>query len=338
MNELIAGFPENITVAKAQAKRLASALPKNMSMTHSQALEMVAKIHGQESWGHMRHLLPNRSMMPVTSQEIGPDIHNLSLLDIYYSLPEGEKKDFFWSATIKGLELSPNWRGEEADYTLNAELVNQILQQYLTERDRDILRESLINGSERIRRLLNYKAEDMSTDNFKELISMLGMSPKMCEDQTFRSLDLRRHAVLLTPDIDKTMKSLSNNGIYVSDFMKKDVKQYYEVHGIQSNKAFGTSALREIFHEFYLGKRGLPNSRETVVLSLKKCLFGSAIDVILAQARSIGIQVMIFWDIGFMPHLDEHEKKQLQSVYANTSQTIMHDPVSSSVVWSLPRW
>lgn len=64
----------------------------------------------------------------------------------------------------------------------------------------------------------------------------------------------------------------------------------------------------------------------------KECLLGSAIDVILAQARSLGIQALIFWDVGFMPNLDEHEKKQLQDIYANTSQTIANDSASPSLL------
>lgn len=52
-NVLIPGYPEDITIAKSQAKRLAKAIELQYRLSHSQALEVVAKMHGERSWGAM---------------------------------------------------------------------------------------------------------------------------------------------------------------------------------------------------------------------------------------------------------------------------------------------
>lgn len=50
-------LPENLTCAKAQAKRLRKALSERCVISHGEALEYIAAIHGQESWGHLHNLL-----------------------------------------------------------------------------------------------------------------------------------------------------------------------------------------------------------------------------------------------------------------------------------------
>lgn len=53
MTNVVPGFPETIDIAKAQAKRLVKALEPHCSLSHSQALEVVAKTHGERAWGAM---------------------------------------------------------------------------------------------------------------------------------------------------------------------------------------------------------------------------------------------------------------------------------------------
>lgn len=47
------GFPESLEVAKAQARRLAGAIAPYAQISHSQALEVVSKMHGERNWGAM---------------------------------------------------------------------------------------------------------------------------------------------------------------------------------------------------------------------------------------------------------------------------------------------
>lgn len=114
MNTLAPGFPENVTIAKAQAKRLTAALQPSLRLKHGQALEAVAKLHGAESWGHMNALLsgskppsPRAPMQPSTqipspaivaankpssvgpARLVGPHPHRLSpgaLMGLYEAL------------------------------------------------------------------------------------------------------------------------------------------------------------------------------------------------------------------------------------------------------------
>lgn len=51
MTKTIAGLPATPAIAKAQAKRLKSALADTLPLSHGQALELVAKTHGRPSWG-----------------------------------------------------------------------------------------------------------------------------------------------------------------------------------------------------------------------------------------------------------------------------------------------
>ena len=50
-------LPENLSCAKAQAKRLRKTLSGRCVISHGQALEYIAAIHGQESWGHLHNLI-----------------------------------------------------------------------------------------------------------------------------------------------------------------------------------------------------------------------------------------------------------------------------------------
>lgn len=57
MSELNAGFPGTAEIAKAQARRLRSALAPRLALGHSQALELIARTHGEVSWGRMCAIL-----------------------------------------------------------------------------------------------------------------------------------------------------------------------------------------------------------------------------------------------------------------------------------------
>lgn len=72
MNALNAGFPASSDVAKAQAKRLRTALAPSYIVSHSQSLEIIAKIHGEQSWGRMSHLLSSMAQNAQPAQAPAP--------------------------------------------------------------------------------------------------------------------------------------------------------------------------------------------------------------------------------------------------------------------------
>lgn len=81
MSHIVPGFPETIDVPKAQARRLVTALKGQTTLTHAQSLEVVAKMYGQESWGHMRAMLDGAKNARKTpagpSLEVAPQIPDL---------------------------------------------------------------------------------------------------------------------------------------------------------------------------------------------------------------------------------------------------------------------
>lgn len=57
MTTLILGTPDDLSVVTGQAKRLRKSLEAHCKITHAQSLELVARMHGQESYGHLRAVL-----------------------------------------------------------------------------------------------------------------------------------------------------------------------------------------------------------------------------------------------------------------------------------------
>lgn len=54
------GLPDSLTTAKAQARRLRTALEGRLPLKHGQSLELIARLHGQESWGHLHDILEGK--------------------------------------------------------------------------------------------------------------------------------------------------------------------------------------------------------------------------------------------------------------------------------------
>lgn len=67
MSSTAPGFPETPEIAKAQAKRLRTALHPDHQIGHSRSLELVARLHGEPSWGRMSSLYssPGQADMPA---------------------------------------------------------------------------------------------------------------------------------------------------------------------------------------------------------------------------------------------------------------------------------
>ena len=74
MPNLLPGSPETPEIAKAQARRLASALKDDLPLKHGQALELIARIHGQQSWGHLRAEIEGPAAPAVPENINAPDL------------------------------------------------------------------------------------------------------------------------------------------------------------------------------------------------------------------------------------------------------------------------
>ena len=75
MTDQSMGLPANPEIAKAQAKRLRTALAPDHVIGHSQALEIIARIHGEQSWGRLSSLLNGSANV---APPLGADVQNVS--------------------------------------------------------------------------------------------------------------------------------------------------------------------------------------------------------------------------------------------------------------------
>lgn len=72
MNDQSAGLPASTDIAKAQAKRLRSALAPDFPVGHSQSLELIARVHGEQSWGRLNAILPTPANLRTAAPAAAP--------------------------------------------------------------------------------------------------------------------------------------------------------------------------------------------------------------------------------------------------------------------------
>jgi hypothetical protein len=65
-------LPSSPEVAKAQAKRLKTALAPNYQIPHGQALELIARVHGEQSWGRLNSLISQEASARNTPKATAP--------------------------------------------------------------------------------------------------------------------------------------------------------------------------------------------------------------------------------------------------------------------------
>lgn len=68
MTDRTMGLPATIDIAKSQAKRLRTALKPKLDIPHGQALELIARVHGEPTWGRLGSVIEpgsQASQVPV---------------------------------------------------------------------------------------------------------------------------------------------------------------------------------------------------------------------------------------------------------------------------------
>lgn len=104
MSQFTLGFPENADIAKAQAKRLRTALKPDYKVGHSQSLELIARLHGEQSWGRMNSVFSavgtlSTPILNATETPSAPAPRSEET-----SLPEGHLDQRAMQALYKGLK------------------------------------------------------------------------------------------------------------------------------------------------------------------------------------------------------------------------------------------
>lgn len=68
MGKSIAGTPDTVEIAKAQARRLRNALQGKISLSNCQALEVMAATHGRQNWAALQAELSRRAASEAKPQ------------------------------------------------------------------------------------------------------------------------------------------------------------------------------------------------------------------------------------------------------------------------------
>ncbi|MCW3784707.1 glyoxalase superfamily protein [Defluviimonas salinarum] len=99
MTDQSIGLPATPDIAKAQAKRLRSALAPDLTIGHSQSLELIARVHGEQSWGRLNSLIS-----AATSIQLARDTEPKSPVAAYKQLPPNHVEQRVLQALWKGLD------------------------------------------------------------------------------------------------------------------------------------------------------------------------------------------------------------------------------------------
>lgn len=172
MTDQYMGLPATSDIAKTQAKRLRSALTPDLTIGHSQALELIARVHGEQSWGRLNSLIST-----ATSVQLARDTEPKRLPAAQKSLPPNHVEQRILQALWKGLEgakdnlrsaktiaKSKEWRKKEIISTIALEEYLDTLDTNLGGMVFDMGAENLvkISGVETVSMYQRPKARDAS--------------------------------------------------------------------------------------------------------------------------------------------------------------------------------
>lgn len=105
MTDLSIGRPASPEIAKAQAKRLKNALAPEYEVGHGQALELIARVHGETDWGRLNSLIKTAESVfaPIDESEFPHENNTTSMR----SPPSGtEVEQRVLQALCHGLECA----------------------------------------------------------------------------------------------------------------------------------------------------------------------------------------------------------------------------------------
>lgn len=104
MSQFTPGFPENPDIAKAQAKRLRTALKPDHQIGHSKSLELIARLHGEQSWGRMNSVFSAADTLSTPIQNTTETPSAPAPRPKEASLPEGHLEQRAMQALYQGLK------------------------------------------------------------------------------------------------------------------------------------------------------------------------------------------------------------------------------------------
>ncbi|MCX7558540.1 glyoxalase superfamily protein [Sulfitobacter sp. F26204] len=162
MTDQSMGLPATPAIAKAQAKRLRTALAPNYAIGHGQALELIARVHGEPDWGRLNSLIGNsKSILAPIDANMTSGAEPADTTP--KSLPGNHVEQRVLQALWSGLERAKNTKVNaktlaKAKTLLKDEIISTIaLEEYLDTLDVDLGGMIFDMGSEGILKISKVK-------------------------------------------------------------------------------------------------------------------------------------------------------------------------------------
>jgi hypothetical protein len=117
------GLPATPDIAKAQAKRLRSALAAELPLGHSRALELIARVHGEQSWGRLNSMIADAAnvQLPQRTEQQKPLPPSHVEQRVLQSLWKGLQRAKETHPSAKTTSKSKEWRKQEIISTIALE-------------------------------------------------------------------------------------------------------------------------------------------------------------------------------------------------------------------------
>lgn len=364
-DEFPEGTPLSLDIAKAQAKRLRTAL-LNASfptdkLVHSQALELIAKTHGFESWGHLEASV-GPSASPRSRSQRTSTVFNVSISYICrwagMALDERQPKphprdDIVKTifATLSDISNKNPLRCSNGvfqgitDHELVSLFANSLPEDT---KDRDVI----LDLFDRVVREITVKIRQpkasfgrgiqMPLTYLKGPNTLEGRLDGQKKSGISPFVD-RRHSLIVAPDIGQARRcayALSDDVLDLTSdaFDSRSIGLYLDVPTFSFSipeDALSTIIGLRCSYEFNLPREDItlhPPKADPIVLLLAFSQFRSGLAVCMGQARSIGFHICVWLDKGALD-----DKEHFQTIKANTRSVIssnQHD--QHPIIWAPP--
>lgn len=327
MQRNTAGYPETIDIAKAQAKRLSAAMGGKRELSQAQALEMVAKLHGDGSWGEMRQALTEDIKHPESLKREHMLFTPLDLIrtterlfkgqNIQCDFVSGHIFDLCLKLVPSGIAstlIMPAFKESFLDIAMNRSNFFINGKTYF---------ETMANGPLSINVLFDTMVSDAVP-----LMPPLMEVDRWLSDSTISVRDIPeihgRHTLAYVKDLNRLAAALKKEGHQVIHLMSPDGLQQLDAgFNSSSNRAVDPGNILKYLLHNGLSWYDLWRDKKTVILLPYDDFFVSGVDVLLAQLRSVYGHVIFFTlddDFSKRKHPNPETQEFLNVIWDNVGQ------------------
>lgn len=306
--EILPGTPETADIAKAQAKRLSKALEGRLPLKHGQALEVIARTHGQETWGHLCASLALAPQRAGESVILGGETLNHACARIRSVVPSGPSSsmlmDVMTEVLIRALAPvdGPDVIPEMTESALRARIGAVKAPDHLARSAWGVATEALIDALHRAPRREFPLESAMSLTSARRAFGLLAEETPIERDE---ALFNGKHSAVFGPNIEPLRAAAESRGLDFHDISGRD----WDLSGLEERMGIPASpvrlvdpldALRRVCWSHKTGSR--PAKRQVVVVGLPRRATG--VDVMFAQTRSMGLHLCVRADRELVAGMD----------------------------------